>query len=132
MADLSILNINDENNFITSLNPSDIQSKKKLYNCINSPDEGLSDALNKTINMVDYIAHNVEVENDKGDKVKAVRLILIDDKGKSYASVSDGAVQALAKIFSIFGTPDTWEEPLKIKAVEKKSRKFKFMTFEVL
>lgn len=131
MSELQLLSKSQEN-ILTSLNPESKADKKKLYNCINSPDDAISDMVGKHIKISDYVAHEVEIENDKGEKVRAVRLVLIDDKNKTYATVSDGAVQALSKIFSIFGTPDTWDEPIEVKVVEKKSRKFKFITFEVV
>lgn len=123
---------NKDNNFLTSLNPENIEEKKKLFNCINSPDYKISDCVGETIKVTNYVAHSVIINSDRGEDTEATRLVLIDEEGKTYATVSTGIIQALSKIFSIFGTPSEWDEPMSLKVVEKKSSKFKFITFEIV
>lgn len=127
--DLSTLK-NAENNVLTSLNAQTTKEKKALFNAMNVSDDALGDHVGETIVIKDYIAHNVKIENED-----AVRIVLIDVDGKSYSSVSTGLVQAITKIFAIFGQPDEWDEPMAVKVLEKKSSKDsknKFLTLELV
>ena len=81
--------------------------KAKLSNTLNQPDERLGDKINMTINVVDMILHRVTlVDENTGMDTDAVRIILIDDKGVSYVSVSKGIYQVLSNnIIPMFGQP---------------------------
>ena len=46
-------------------------------------------------------------------------LILFDENGASYATGSFGIFNILGRILEVFGTPDTWSEPLKVRVVKK-------------
>ena len=97
-----------------------------IFNAINSADESLGDHINEVLEIVNVVAHPVEIlDEDTGEVVKALRTVLIDKKGKSYTAVSSGITNALSRIFSIIGSPDggAWEkEPVKMKVKQVKTR----------
>jgi DNA polymerase III delta prime subunit len=117
--------------------------KVKLFNAINNPDFRLADFINMKIKIKDVVVEIVELEQTDDEdkpkvdidgeviKQKAPRVVLIDDKGKSYQCVSVGIFSALKKMIALFGTP-TWEEPIEImvKQVSKKERKM--LTIELV
>ena len=74
------------------------------------------------IEMVDCLAHNVDIISDDGEAIKASRLVIIDKDGKTYSTVADGARSSLGNLFNIFGLPP-FNPPLKIVAREVKTRR---------
>lgn len=97
-----------------------------IFNAINSADESLSDHINEVIEVVNVVAHPVELlDEDTGEIVQALRTVLVAKDGKSYTAVSGGITNALSRIFSIIGSPDggAWEkEPVKMKVKQVKTR----------
>jgi hypothetical protein len=114
-----------------SINPQTKEEKVAVFNALNNPDERLADHINNTIDVKDVLVEIVELVQDAtGELVKAPRIIMIDDKGKSYQCVSVGVFSALKKLFMLFGTP-TWEDPLKIKVKQVSKKEKKMLTIEL-
>jgi len=123
-------------NSFCSFVPKTAAEKAKLFNAIQNPDEKLKDHVNEVINVKDVIVEMVTLEkkNQDGTPVvdddgeimttEAPRIILIDDTGKSFTCTSVGVFSALKRIFNIFGFPNEWEKPLKMrpKLINKKDR----------
>ena len=98
--------------------------KKRLVNAMSNPDFRIADFINKTINVVDVFVEKSQVESQKtGELVDIPRVVLIDDKGKSYSSLSFGIFNSLKKIISVFGFP-TWEDgiPVEVQRIQKGDR----------
>ena len=99
------------------------KSKASIFNAINAPDERLSEKIGEVITMKDVIAHEIElIDENTGELIKALRVVIIDDKGKSYEAVSGGVANAIHRILQIFGQPETWTEPIKVKPKQKATR----------
>lgn len=102
------------------------KSKVAIFNAINSADKNIADCIGDTVEIVDVIAHPVQLLDEQtGEVVNALRTILVDKDGVSYVGVSQGVTSALAKIFSIIGSPEggAWkEEPVKMKFKQVKTR----------
>jgi hypothetical protein len=116
---------------VTSLTLDTIEDKKKMFNAINATDYSLSERLEQPIKVVDYLIHDCEIADDNGEKQETKRLVLFDEDGKTYSTVSISAYDSFGKIVTIFGEPSEWNGELSIKATEKKSRKYKFISLEV-
>lgn len=102
------------------------EEKSAVFNAMNNPDERLADCINKQITIKDVYIEIVECTNtETGEVTSCPRVVLIDDKGKTYQCVSVGIYSALKKIFMIWGTPNTWAKPIKVevKQVTKGDRK---------
>ena len=102
------------------------KSKIDMYNAINGADESIADHIGEVLEVVDVVAHPVELTDEvTGETFNALRTVLITKSGKSYVAVSQGITSALSKIFSIVGMPDgkAWhEEPVKMKIKQVKTR----------
>lgn len=101
------------------------EDKAKLYNAMNNPDLRLADCINTQIKAKDLYVEVVNCTNEETGEVTACpRIVIIDDKGKSYQAVSIGIYSALKKVIQVFGAP-TWEEPvtLEVKQISKGTRK---------
>jgi len=95
-----------------------------IYNAVNNKGDSLADHKNEILEIVNVAAHPVNlIDENTGELVNALRVVLIDKNGKNYDAVSQGIVSSLQKIFAIVGPAPYLEEPLKIKVVEQKTRK---------
>lgn len=110
-----------------------IEERKQTLNAVTNATP-IADSLGETINLVHVVAQSVTITDDKtGEVTDAVRTILIDSSGVSYAAVSDGLMGALRDVFGIMGQPSEWPEPLPVRVVEKRGRSgFRFMTLELV
>ena len=102
------------------------KSKVAIFNALNSADERLADHIGEVLEVVDVIAHPVELADEEtGEIINALRTVLVTKDGKSYTAVSQGITSALSKVFSIIGMPDggAWhKEPVKMKIKQVKTR----------
>lgn len=115
----------------SSLRPTDVESKKRIFMAVTNA-LSLSDNLGLEIPVVDVITQPVESLNDQGEIDEYTRTVLISEDGTAFAAGSDGILTALHTLLAVFGTPDTWAEPVVVKAVEKKGKKYKFMSLETV
>jgi hypothetical protein len=109
----------------SSVSTDSVEDKKKLVNAMNNPTYKLNDFINKTINMQDIYAENVELtDSDTGELYEAVRVVILDTDGNSYQTISKGVYNSLSKIMAVMGPP-TWKDGLKVevKSITKGSGK---------
>lgn len=130
----AIVRITDENPAYTSITGTDKKERAKLYNAIENPDGKLSDFINKKLKVSDVYMEKTEImeRDDEGNPtgvlVEVVKTVLITPDGKAYFSTAKGITKAMYTMFSIYGTPDTWDEPMEIMIEQKeigKNRTFK-------
>lgn len=109
-----------------------IEERKATLNAVTNA-EPIADNLDTVIQLAHVVTQSVTITDDKsGEMHDAVRVILIDASGVSYAAVSEGLMGSLRDVFGIMGHPSTWPEPLPIKVVEKRGRSgFRFMKIEL-
>lgn len=107
------------------------EGKIKLYSALQNA-EKLDEHLNESLAMVNAVAQAVQVTDDQtGEVSNTVRVIIVTADNKAYAATSPTLAAGLNTMFGIFGTPNTWTEPLTVKVVERRSRRgFKFFTVE--
>ena len=132
-SQLSDLTNPNANFFCSIQNDGTRASQVKVYNAINSKGDALDDHKGEVLEIVDIAAHPVTlVDENTGEIVEALRVVMIDKNGKNYDAVSQGIASSLQKIFGIVGMP-TFNPPLKMKVVEQKTRKgFKTNTIELV
>ena len=76
--------------------------------------------------------YNAMQTADKIDEHSSTRVVIHAEEG-DFAAASPTLAHAFGNLFAIFGTPDTWNQPLVLKVVEKKSRRgFKFFDLELV
>ena len=109
----------------TSMVATTDEEKAKLFNAMNNPDERISDNINKIIKAKDLYIEVVNCTNTETGEVTACpRIVIIDDKGRSFQAVSVGIYSALKKVIQVYGAP-TWATPIKleVKQITKGDRK---------
>lgn len=116
--------ITNTNDIYTSINLDAPENKAKLFKAMNNPDERIADMINKEIKVTDIFCEMIECTNEDGNVTICPRVVLIDEKGKSYYAVSTGIYNSVKKLIAIFGVP-TWNPAITIipKQISKKDRK---------
>lgn len=126
--------ITDSNPTYCSMVIENRQQQKDFYNAVQNCDKKIGDFINKELTFRDVYMEKTEVmEKDaKGNPTgviqDAVKIVLILEDGTGVVSTSKGILTSLYAMFRIFGTPDTWEEPMTclVKQIETtKGRTFK-------
>lgn len=134
-APATLTNMGDGGKLVTSIDTSTREGSIKAFNASQDP-ERLDEHLNEEITIKDVIMQNVQVtDNQTGEVTPAVRTILVTPEGKAYAATSIGIVNSLHQIFTLFGEPQTWSEPLTVKVMQKHSRTnsmYKFLTLAIV
>lgn len=109
--------------YCTIANSGSMKDKAAIFNAVNSPEKRIADCIGETIYLKDIIAHPIKlVDENTGELMEAMRMVLISDKGVSYEAVSSGLVNAVQRILQIFGQPSTWEKPIPVKPIQKSTR----------
>ena len=119
----------------SSLVPTSREEQKLFFNAVDNPTEKLSKYINKRIKFVNVFMERIDiVERDEdgnptGVVNSTIKTVLITTDGNGVISTSMGIARALMTMFRVFGTPDTWDEPMEciVEQVEiGKNRTFKF------
>ena len=107
---------------VASFEAESFGDKVKLYNALQDS-EKIEDHLNEDIHLKDVVFQASEVVDSKtGEVTPITRTILIDDKGRAISAASTTLASGLRTLFSILGVPGTWDKPLTIKVIQKRSR----------
>lgn len=111
-----------------NIDSEDRATAAKVYNALNNPEGRISDMINKDIAVKDVLIEITEVVNaETGATEQAPRVVLIDEKGKAYQSVSVGMYGAVRNLVKIYGEP-TWEPPITCTVIQKKTGKGSMLT----
>lgn len=96
------------------------KEKKELFNALESCDALLNDCVGQEINIKDIYVEEKQVMDDETGEIKTkYRTILFDENGQTYATGSYGIYNILKKIVQIYGLPESWEKPLKVKVAKR-------------
>lgn len=116
--------------FTSIVDDGTLETKALVFNAMNDTDYALRDYVGKVIEITNFVAHKIQLEDERtGEITNATRCVFIDKDGKTYGTVSSGINQSMIKLFGTVGFPATWEKPLPIKVMEKTGRRgFRFLT----
>lgn len=115
-----------------SMNVQDHDQAVAFYNAVTNPTGKLKEHINETLNLVHVSVEPIEVKSEDGTTNIAPRIVLVTDAGESYSCVSVGVYAALKRIFTLFGTPDTWKNPLPIKPVLQATKKGQVLSIQLV
>ena len=126
--------VEKKENCYCSIKGDNFDEKKMLLNKLENCDYLLMDCIGQEINLKNvYIEKIVKEKKDKNNNyiynengeleyTTKYRTIIFDDEGKAYATGSYGIYNKLNNLVKVFGTPDVWNEPIKIKIVKLKNK----------
>ena len=96
------------------------EEKKELFNALESCDALLNDCVGQEIEIKDIYVEEKEVVDDETGELKTkFRTIIFDKSGQTYATGSYGIFNVMKKIIQIYGLPETWSEPIKVKVAKR-------------
>ena len=96
------------------------KEKKELFNALESCDALLNDCVGQEIDIKDiYVEEKQVADSETGEIKTKYRTILFDENGQTYATGSYGIYNILKKIVQIYGLPENWEKPLKVKVAKR-------------
>ena len=96
------------------------EERKNLFNALEQADVLLNDVVGTEFELNNVYIHRYErINEETGEVEPKVRIILFDSEGKSYACGSFRIFNILRRMIEVFGTPDVWEHPLKVRVVKK-------------
>ena len=124
---------NTDGAFYSSIKNDSFSGKKKIASALASSTP-LIDHLNEDIPLVDFIIQSVQIADEKtGELNIAPRITLIDENGNAYSATSIGVLSSVEQFVAVIGEPDTWEEPVVVRAVEERGRRgYRFMTLKLV
>ena len=89
-------------------------------------DNPLSNYVGHELEIKDLIHHKYEtMDPETGEVQLKYRNILIDVEGNLFNTISYGVNAGLRSLLSIYGLPEEWEEPLKIRPIRGQGNKLK-------
>lgn len=113
-------------------NTDTMDGKMALYNAMQTADK-VDEHLNEPLHVTNVLAQAIEVANQETGEINPSTRVVIHAEEGDFAASSPTLAHAFGNLFAIFGTPDTWEHPLVLKVVEKKSRRgYKFFDLELV
>ena len=118
--------------FYSSINIDSRPAAIKVYNALNNSETRLDDHKGEVLSIVDVVAHSVRLRDNDGNLKDCLRTVLIDQNGTTYATVSEGVLSSLSKIFALI-SPPPFDPPLELTAKELKTRNnFKVLTLQLV
>lgn len=139
-----LMKVADEGNFVmdlaskksswSSLTPKTHEDKVKFFNAVNMPTKRLKEMINMEVEISHVYAEMIDfIDKDTGEASPGVRMVFISPNGESYQAASKGVYSCTQKLFTIFGTPDTWKKPVKIRPKEvSKAADRNVLVFEIV
>ena len=95
------------------------KEKKELFNALESCDALLNDCVGQEIKIKDIYVEEKQVIDETGEIKTKYRTIIFDESGQTYATGSYGIYNVLKKIVQIYGLPESWKKPLKVKVAKR-------------
>lgn len=121
---------------MSTIKGDDFESRMQVTDAVLNAVSLQENMLDKPFNLTNWVAQVVTVNPDDPDedvqldangRVKALRLVLIDDKGNAYHTLAEGVASALGTIVAALGEPHTWKRPITVVAKRVKSRGARFI-----
>lgn len=113
-------------------NTDTMDGKMALYNAMQTADK-IDEHLNEPLHVTNVLAQAIEVANQETGEINPSTRVVVHAEEGDFAAASPTLAHAFGDLFAIFGTPDTWDHPLVLKVVEKKSRRgYKFFDLELV
>jgi hypothetical protein len=100
----------------------DMQQWRMTALATNGQHGRIEDARGLTISLQFFYLHPIQVNGPTpGEIIDTVRCVLFDDKGKSWAFVSEGIASSIAQMCEAIGM-GPWSPPILVKIIEGKTR----------
>lgn len=125
MNELSVFSETTEDvSTVLGKQPETPEEKMAVVNAISSPTGGLNNIVNQELSLVNYYLEKITLtDKETGEVRDGIRTVLITENGDSFGSTSKGVAASLKALVMVYGSPYSWENPLKVKVVSEKAGK---------
>lgn len=109
------------------------EEKAALFAAMSNPTHKLADCINMEIDFKNVYVEMIDIVDRNDGQIKTMaRTVLMDEKGESYQCVSTGVYEGLKKLFRVYGRPESWQKPLRIKILQTKVENGTMLSFAVV
>lgn len=120
-----------------SFNAEDDKGRALLFNISNQTPEAVADHIGEVLEVTDVYAEYITIERvdemtGAVTRREVPRIVLITKQGVGYGAVSLGIHSAVKRLFAVFGTPDAWQKPRKLKLKQVNRGERRLLTFDVI
>ena len=124
---------------ITSLraNPDDRAASVRVFNAMNNPNERVSNHINETIEVQDYLIEMTQIEdtdsygNGLGSYSVVPRVVLVAPDGTSYQAVSYGIANAVRNVVIVCGDAP-WNPAVQLKIKQVPTKRGSMLTVDMV
>lgn len=124
---------------ITSLraNPGDRAASVRVFNAMNNPNDRVSNHINETISVQDYLIEMTEIEdtdaygNGLGSYSTVPRVVLVAPDGTSYQATSYGIANAVRNVALVCGDAP-WQPPVQLKIKQVPTKRGSMLTVDMV
>lgn len=124
---------------ITSLraNPDDRAASVRVFNAMNNPNDRVSNHINETISVQDYLIEMTEIEdtdaygNGLGSYSVVPRVVLVAPDGTSYQAASYGIANAVRNAVLVCGDAP-WQPPVQLKIKQVPTKRGSMLTVDMV
>lgn len=124
---------------ITSLraNPNDRAASVRIFNAMNNPNERVSNHINETIKVQDYLIEMTQIEdtdsygNGLGSYSVVPRVVLVAPDGTSYQAVSYGIANAVRNVVIVCGDAP-WNPAVQLKIKQVPTKRGSMLTVDMV
>lgn len=124
---------------ITSLraNPDDRAASVRVFNAMNNPNDRVSNHINETISVQDYLIEMTEIEdtdaygNGLGSYSTVPRVVLVAPDGTSYQATSYGIANAVRNVVMVCGDAP-WQPPVQLKIKQVPTKRGSMLTVDMV
>ena len=124
---------------ITSLraNPDDRAASVRIFNAMNNPNERVSNHINETIKVQDYLIEMTQIEdtdsygNGLGSYSVVPRVVLVAPDGTSYQAVSYGIANAVRNVVVVCGDAP-WNPAVQLKIKQVPTKRGSMLTVDMV
>ena len=124
---------------ITSLraNPNDRAASVRIFNAMNNPNERVSNHINETIKVQDYLIEMTQIEdtdsygNGLGSYSVVPRVVLVAPDGTSYQAVSYDIANAVRNVVIVCGDAP-WNPAVQLKIKQVPTKRGSMLTVDMV
>lgn len=124
---------------VTSLhaNPHDRAASVRVFNAMNNPNDRVSNHINETISVQDYLIEMTEIEdtdsygNGLGSYSVVPRVVLVAPDGTSYQATSYGIANAVRNVVMVCGDAP-WVPPVQLKVKQVPTKRGSMLTVDMV
>ena len=89
---------------------------------LNSENDKIGKRLSQPLSTVNILAHPVSIEQDNGEMIAGLRVVIELANGEVLGCVSTGIAQGLQRVMTMFGPPP-WNPPVVLMVESQNTRK---------